>query len=238
MARRSPILSRSFPISFGSAADYHGTVTRYELLFFGSVMSSEQPAASTTNGLPFVQLFTDGACRGNPGPGGWGCILRHPASGSEKELSGGELLTTNNQMELQAVISGLEALKSRSEVEVVTDSKYVAQGSEEWMPGWKRNGWRTASKEPVKNVDLWQRLDEALKPHEVHWHWIKGLTKANAATATMTTTTPPPDSIHHLRGVRLAIIGAEVLSVSTSRASGASLGRGGIRRGVASGNPI
>ena len=177
MARRSPILSRSFPISFGSAADYHGTVTRYELLFFGSVMSSEQPAASTTNGLPFVQLFTDGACRGNPGPGGWGCILRHPASGSEKELSGGELLTTNNQMELQAVISGLEALKSRSEVEVVTDSKYVAQGCEEWMPGWKRNGWRRkegSSWKPVKNVERWQQLDELLAKHKVRFTHVRG----------------------------------------------------------------
>src|SRR5260370_30354809 len=91
---------------------------------------------------PFVRLFTDGACRGNTGPGGWGCILRHPASGAEKELSGGVALTTNNQMELQAVISGLAALKTPSEVEVVTDSSYVAKGCAEWMPGWKRNGWK------------------------------------------------------------------------------------------------
>ena len=91
--------------------------------------------------LPFVQLFSDGACRGNPGPGGWAYILRHPASSTEREGSGGETLTTNNQMELMAVIAGLEALKSRSEVEVITDSSYVAKGSSEWLPGWKRNGW-------------------------------------------------------------------------------------------------
>jgi ribonuclease HI len=129
--------------------------------------------------LPFVRIFSDGACRGNPGPGGWGCILRHPASGSEKELSGGVPLTTNNQMELQAVISGLAALKARSDVEVVTDSTYVAKGCSEWMPGWKRNGWRRkegTSWKPVKNVELWQQLDELLTRHQVRFTLVRGHT--------------------------------------------------------------
>ena len=137
-------------------------------------MSVPTPSSS---GLPFVQVFTDGACRGNPGPGGWGCILRHPASGAEKELSGGVALTTNNQMELQAVISGLEALKSPSDVEVITDSTYVAKGSAEWMPGWKKNGWRRkegTSWKPVKNVELWQTLDELLNRHRVRFTLVKG----------------------------------------------------------------
>jgi len=140
-------------------------------------MSTEPSSLTNHSTLPFVQLFTDGACRGNPGPGGWGCILRHPASGSEKELSGGELLTTNNQMELQAVISGLEALKSRSEVEVTTDSSYVAKGSEEWLPGWKKNGWRRregTSWKPVKNVELWQKLDQLLAMHKVRFVHVRG----------------------------------------------------------------
>lgn len=140
-------------------------------------MSSESPAENRPKALPFVQLFTDGACRGNPGPGGWGCILRHPATGSEKELSGGEAETTNNQMELQAVISGLEALRSRSEVEVVTDSSYVAQGAASWMAGWKRNGWRRRegnSWKPVKNVELWQKLDQLLTAHQVRFTHVRG----------------------------------------------------------------
>lgn len=143
---------------------------------------SSQPLVSKTTSkpdspLPFVQLFTDGACRGNPGPGGWGCILRHPVSGAEKELSGGEALTTNNQMELQAVISGLEALKSPSQVEVVTDSKYVAQGCSEWLAGWKRNGWRRkegTSWKPVKNVEFWQKLDLLLQRHQVRFTHVRG----------------------------------------------------------------
>lgn len=122
--------------------------------------------------LPNVTIFTDGACSGNPGPGGWGAILRF--GDVEKELKGGENPTTNNRMELMAAISALEALKKPSLVDLTTDSQYVRQGITTWINNWKRNGWRTASKEPVKNVDLWQRLDEALKPHEVHWHWIKG----------------------------------------------------------------
>lgn len=140
-------------------------------------MSSEPPVSTNASALPFVQLFTDGACRGNPGPGGWGCILRHPASGSEKELSGGEALTTNNQMELQAVISGLEALKSRSNVEVVTDSSYVAKGCEEWLAGWKTNGWRRRegkSWKPVKNVEYWQKLDQLLTHHKVRFTHVRG----------------------------------------------------------------
>ncbi|HEY0981679.1 MULTISPECIES: ribonuclease HI [unclassified Schlesneria] len=137
-------------------------------------MPAPHPDSST---LPFVQVFTDGACRGNPGPGGWGCILRHPASGAEKEISGGVPLTTNNQMELQAVISGLSALKSRSNVEVITDSSYVAKGCAEWLPGWKKNGWRrkegTALK-PVKNVELWQQLDALLSQHRVRFTLVRG----------------------------------------------------------------
>ncbi len=127
--------------------------------------------------LPFVQLFSDGACRGNPGPGGWAYILRHPATGTEKEGSGGEKQTTNNQMELMAVIAGLQALKNRSSVEVITDSSYVAKGSSEWLPGWKKNGWRRREKnswKPVKNQELWQQLDELLAAHEVRFTWIRG----------------------------------------------------------------
>ncbi|MEW6767234.1 MAG: ribonuclease HI [Pseudomonadota bacterium] len=121
---------------------------------------------------PKVEIFTDGACSGNPGPGGWGAILRF--GDVEKELKGGENPTTNNRMELMAAISALEALKKPALVDLTTDSQYVRQGITTWINNWKRNGWRTASKEPVKNADLWLRLDEALKPHEVHWHWIKG----------------------------------------------------------------
>lgn len=127
--------------------------------------------------LPFVILFSDGACRGNPGPGGWACILRHPTTGTEKELSGGIPMTTNNQMELQAVISGLLALKRPSKVEVVTDSSYVAKGCSEWLPGWKRNGWKRkegTSWKPVKNVEFWQQLDDLLQKHQVEFKLIRG----------------------------------------------------------------
>lgn len=122
--------------------------------------------------LPNVTIFTDGACSGNPGPGGWGAILRF--GDKEKELNGGERHTTNNQMELMAAISALEALKKPCTVDLYTDSQYVRQGITGWIHGWKRNGWRTADKKPVKNVELWQRLDAALKAHEVRWHWVKG----------------------------------------------------------------
>jgi ribonuclease HI len=127
--------------------------------------------------LPSVQLFTDGACRGNPGPGGWAYILRHPTSGAEKEAAGGVRETTNNQMELQAVISGLKALSRPSQVEVVTDSAYVMNGSRDWLPGWKRNGWRRKERgqfKPVKNVELWQELDALLARHEVSWTHVRG----------------------------------------------------------------
>lgn len=133
------------------------------------------PAAPPSR--PFVQLFTDGACRGNPGPGGWAYILRHPASKTEKEAAGGAKLTTNNQMELQAVIEGLLALKATSDVEVVTDSSYVAKGAIEWLPGWKRNGWRRREGDrwkPVKNVELWQQLDELLGRHRVRFTHVRG----------------------------------------------------------------
>jgi len=132
---------------------------------------------STAASLPFVQLYTDGACSGNPGPGGWAFILRHPASGKQQEGSGGAPETTNNQMEMSAVIQGLALLKRRSRVEVVTDSTYVAKGCTEWMPGWKQNGWRRRegkSWKPVKNVELWQALDDLLQKHVVKFTIIKG----------------------------------------------------------------
>ncbi len=119
-----------------------------------------------------VEIFTDGACRGNPGPGGWGALLRHGEH--EKELFGGEPLTTNNRMELMAAIVALETLKSPCRVVLTTDSQYVRQGITEWMANWKRRGWRTASRQPVKNADLWQRLDQAAAPHEVDWRWVRG----------------------------------------------------------------
>ena len=119
-----------------------------------------------------VEIFTDGACSGNPGPGGWGVILRF--GDVEKELSGGELETTNNQMELMAAISALEALKRPCPVDLYTDSSYVKDGITSWIKNWKRNGWRTSARKPVKNVELWQRLDDALQTHDVTWHWVKG----------------------------------------------------------------
>jgi len=119
-----------------------------------------------------VIIHTDGACSGNPGPGGYGAILTF--GDHEKEISGGEPHTTNNRMELMAAIAALEALKRPCKVDLHTDSQYVQQGISSWIKSWKRNGWRTADKKPVKNVDLWQRLDAALAPHEVHWHWVKG----------------------------------------------------------------
>jgi len=119
-----------------------------------------------------VEIFTDGACSGNPGPGGWGAILRY--GGHEKELNGGEEHTTNNRMELMAAISALEALKKPSHVDLHTDSEYVKNGITAWIHNWKRNGWRTADKKPVKNAELWQRLEQALERHDVKWHWVKG----------------------------------------------------------------
>lgn len=122
--------------------------------------------------LKKVEIFTDGACRGNPGPGGWGALLRY--GDREKCLWGGESLTTNNRMELMAAIRALAVLKEPCHVILTTDSQYVRQGITQWLAGWKQKGWRTASKQPVKNVDLWQLLDEQAGRHEVEWHWIKG----------------------------------------------------------------
>ena len=119
-----------------------------------------------------VEMYTDGACRGNPGKGGWGVLLRFGAA--EKTLYGGEALTTNNRMELTAVIKGLEALNKPCSVLVTTDSKYVLSGMTEWMPNWKKRNWKTASKKPVLNVDLWQQLDAQVQQHEVSWEWVKG----------------------------------------------------------------
>lgn len=119
-----------------------------------------------------VEIFTDGACRGNPGPGGWGVLLRY--NGKIKELYGGEAHTTNNRMELLAAIQGLSALTRPSQVILTTDSQYVRKGITEWLAGWKRKGWLTADKKPVKNVDLWQRLDAVAQQHQISWHWIKG----------------------------------------------------------------
>jgi ribonuclease HI len=119
-----------------------------------------------------VRIYTDGACKGNPGPGGWGALLLSGAH--ERELFGGERETTNNRMELTAVIRALEALKRRSRVELYTDSEYVKNGITEWLPAWKRRGWKTADRKPVKNVDLWQALEAAAARHEVHWHWVRG----------------------------------------------------------------
>jgi len=119
-----------------------------------------------------IEIFTDGACSGNPGPGGWGVLLRYGQK--EKEMSGGEPLTTNNRMELTAVISALESLKEPCEISLCSDSKYVIEGVNSWMPNWKQNGWKTANRKPVSNVDLWQRLDELLQRHQVSWLWVKG----------------------------------------------------------------
>jgi ribonuclease HI len=122
--------------------------------------------------LPHVVIHTDGACSGNPGPGGWAAILAF--GDHEKELKGGELLTTNNRMELMAAIAALEALKRPCRVDLHTDSQYLRSGITSWITKWKQNGWRTADKKPVKNVDLWRRLDAALSDHEIRWHWVRG----------------------------------------------------------------
>lgn len=119
-----------------------------------------------------VKIYTDGACKGNPGPGGWGALLIYKAV--EKELWGGERETTNNRMELMAAIESLSALKKTCEVQLYTDSQYVKKGITEWLEGWKAKGWKTASKQPVKNMDLWKALDEQVAKHQVSWHWVKG----------------------------------------------------------------
>ena len=122
--------------------------------------------------LPAVEIFTDGACRGNPGPGGWAALIR--SGDREKEISGGESLTTNNRMELAAAIEALNALKRACRVELHTDSNYVRDGITKWIHSWQRNGWRTADKKPVKNAELWQQLLDAAARHQVNWHWVKG----------------------------------------------------------------
>ena len=122
--------------------------------------------------MKHIEIYTDGACSGNPGPGGWGALLRW--NGNTKELSGGTADTTNNRMELMAAISALEALKEPVTADLYTDSSYVRDGIAKWMIGWKKNGWKTADKKPVKNAELWQRLDEARKIHKVEWHWVRG----------------------------------------------------------------
>ncbi len=132
------------------------------------------PTTIAQDPRPKVHLFTDGACSGNPGPGGWAFILRHPASGAEKESSGGEPTTTNNRMELMAVIAGLTSLTRPSEVDLYSDSQYVLKGLREWLASWKARGWRTADKKPVKNQDLWERLDSLKSGHTIRFHWIKG----------------------------------------------------------------
>lgn len=119
-----------------------------------------------------VIIYTDGACKGNPGPGGWGAVLDY--QGQEKELWGGESNTTNNRMELLAAIKALEALKYRVVADIYTDSNYLRQGITQWIHNWKKKGWQTAQKAPVKNQDLWQRLDQLIQKHDIHWHWVKG----------------------------------------------------------------
>ncbi len=137
---------------------------------------SEDQAASTAAPSPAVparlEIFTDGACSGNPGPGGWGAILRF--KGVEKELCGGEPGTTNNRMEMMAVIQALATLKRPCEIDLYTDSQYVQKGITEWVRGWKSRGWKTADKKPVKNEDLWRQLDEAAARHKIKWHWVRG----------------------------------------------------------------
>jgi ribonuclease HI len=134
-------------------------------------LKSANPGADPSHGRT-INIYTDGACKGNPGPGGWGAVLEY--DGQEKELYGGERSTTNNRMELTAVIEALAALKRPCRIVLHTDSQYVQKGITEWLRGWKARGWRTASKEPVKNVDLWMKLDEAVRSHEIRWVWVKG----------------------------------------------------------------
>jgi ribonuclease HI len=126
----------------------------------------------TSSAKKIVEIFTDGACSGNPGPGGWGAVLRY--GDVEKEMNGGEPATTNNRMELMAAIMAIEAVKRPCEIHLHTDSEYLRQGITTWIHSWKARGWKTADKKPVKNVDLWQRLERAIETHDVHWHWVKG----------------------------------------------------------------
>ncbi len=136
-----------------------------------SIEETQDPSAAPAT-PERVTIYTDGACKGNPGPGGWGALLM--LNGKERELKGGETLTTNNRMELMAAIMALEALKRPCSVDLFTDSQYVRNGINTWMANWKKRGWLTADRKPVKNEDLWRRLDEARKRHDVVWHWVKG----------------------------------------------------------------
>lgn len=135
---------------------------------------AKQEAAAAGTKRPHVELFTDGACSGNPGPGGWAFILRHPVTGKAIERSGAEPETTNNRMELTAVIEGLRALTKPSLVDLTSDSQYVLNGLKEWMAAWKKRGWKTADKKPVKNQDLWETLDLLKADHDIRFHWIRG----------------------------------------------------------------
>jgi ribonuclease HI len=135
-------------------------------------VASDDAAEHTARPKPEIVIYTDGACSGNPGPGGWGAILM--SGGHRKEIKGGERDSTNNRMELMAAIMALEALKRPSKVTLYTDSQYVKNGIGGWIHGWKRNGWKTADKKPVKNAELWQRLDQARSRHEIDWHWVRG----------------------------------------------------------------
>lgn len=130
--------------------------------------------SSPRHDLPAVELHTDGACSGNPGPGGWAFILKHPSSGKTREDSGGEPDTTNNRMEMRAVIEGLRALSRPSRVDLYSDSQYVLNGLKDWLRGWKAKGWKTADRKPVKNQELWMELDELVQRHDVRFHWIRG----------------------------------------------------------------
>ena len=156
-------LVRKDPLEYVRKLRFHQSVS--SIRDYGSCLKDKKVAA-------FRFIHTDGACSGNPGPGGWGAILKF--GDVEKEMKGGEAHTTNNRMELMAAISALEALKKPVRVDLYTDSQYVRQGITGWIHGWKRNGWRTADKKPVKNAELWQRLDAAVDRHTVRWHWVRG----------------------------------------------------------------
>lgn len=140
----------------------------------GDSLRGNSGAAGDESARPSVELYTDGACSGNPGPGGWAYLLKHPASGTVREESGGEKLTTNNRMEMQAVIEGLSALKKPSVVDLYSDSQYVLNGLKDWLKGWKLKGWQTKDKKPIKNLDLWQRLDGMVQAHTLRYHWVRG----------------------------------------------------------------
>ena len=136
--------------------------------------NNEQSEVAEDRSLDVTEIYTDGACRGNPGPGGWGALMRF--QGNEKSLYGAEPHTTNNRMELMAAIKALQALKRPCRVSLTTDSQYVRQGITEWITNWKKRGWKTAAKKPVKNDDLWRELDSACQPHDIEWHWVRGHT--------------------------------------------------------------